>query len=166
MLARATSPRKRGPSTRTPAYIRARPSPLPDHPGATPLTTLTFHAALVLIGAFSMSIVYELWRATAKAGVSRHDTMSGFVLQVAVLYLPATLLIAGLLIGWPWAPVATLVFTTVMILTSLFYYNPVIMIERQPALIDWLEDLAFTGLLFVAAALLAYEVMGFTLTVT
>jgi hypothetical protein len=92
--------------------------------------------------------------------------MSGFALQVAVLYIPASLLIVGLLTGWSWAPIAALVFTLVMILVSLFYYNPVIMIERQPALVDWLEDLAFTGLLFVAAALLAYEVVGFALTAT
>jgi hypothetical protein len=43
---------------------------------------------------------------------------------------------------------------------SVFYYNPVIMLERRPGLIDWIEDLAFTGLLFVAAALLLYEVLG------
>jgi hypothetical protein len=40
------------------------------------------------------------------------------------------------------------------------FYNPVIMLERQPGMIDWIEDLVFTGLLFVAAALLLYEVLG------
>lgn len=50
-----------------------------------------------------------------------------------------------------------------MIATSIFYYNPTIMIERQPGRLDWFEDLVFTGLLFVAAFLLYYEVMGYTL---
>lgn len=127
------------------------------------MNTLLDHAALALAAAFGISIVYEWWRATAKAGTSRHDTMGGFALQVGVLYLPAGVLIAGLLLGWPWAPVAALVFTTLMILSSVFYYNPVIMMERQPALVDWIEDLVFTGLLFVAAALLGYHVWGFML---
>jgi len=43
---------------------------------------------------------------------------------------------------------------------SIFYYNPKIMLERQPGLIDWFEDLVYTGLLFVAAALLSYAVLG------
>jgi hypothetical protein len=30
------------------------------------------------------------------------------------------------------------------------------MLERRPALVDWVEDLLFTGLLFVAAAQLSY----------
>jgi hypothetical protein len=50
-----------------------------------------------------------------------------------------------------------------MILVSIFYYNPRILLERQPGVIDWFEDLVFTGLLFVAAVLLAYEVAGMTL---
>jgi hypothetical protein len=37
------------------------------------------------------------------------------------------------------------------------------MIERRPGLIDWFEDMVFTGLLFVVAALLLYEVTGFAL---
>lgn len=47
-----------------------------------------------------------------------------------------------------------------MILVSIFYYNPRIMIDRQPGVIDWFEDLVFTGLLFVVVALLLYELRG------
>lgn len=129
------------------------------------MSTLTFHAALALAAAFGLSIVYEFYRATAKAGTSRHDTMAGFGLQVAVLYIPAAVLIAGLFLGWPWAPIAALIFSLIVTLSSLFYYNPVIMMERQPALVDWVEDLVFTGLLFVAVVLLVYQVCGFTLAV-
>jgi hypothetical protein len=32
--------------------------------------------------------------------------------------------------------------------------------ERKPGMVDWVEDLVFTGLLFVAAALLIFEVLG------
>jgi hypothetical protein len=32
--------------------------------------------------------------------------------------------------------------------------------QRQPGLIDWLEDKLYTGLLFVTVALLAYELLG------
>jgi hypothetical protein len=37
------------------------------------------------------------------------------------------------------------------------------MLERRPGVIDWLEDLVFTGLLFVSATLLLYEIVGKTL---
>lgn len=33
---------------------------------------------------------------------------------------------------------------------SIVYYNAKIIIERVPAFIDWFEDVAFTGLMFVA----------------
>jgi hypothetical protein len=39
------------------------------------------------------------------------------------------------------------------------------MLERQPGVVDWIEDLVFTGLLFVAATLLLYEVLGMELVV-
>jgi hypothetical protein len=56
-----------------------------------------------------------------------------------------------------------LVLSVVVILVSIFYYNPKIMLERRPGVIDWLEDLVFTGLLFVSATLLLYEIVGKTL---
>jgi hypothetical protein len=46
---------------------------------------------------------------------------------------------------------------------SIFYYNPKIMLKRKPGIIDWVEDLVYTGLLFVAAALLTLEGSGLTL---
>lgn len=46
---------------------------------------------------------------------------------------------------------------------SIFYSNPVVMTERDPGLIDWVEDLLFTGLLFLAAGLLTYQVAGYSL---
>jgi hypothetical protein len=37
------------------------------------------------------------------------------------------------------------------------------LIDRQPAVIDWFEDVVFAGLVFVAAALLLYQVLGVAL---
>jgi hypothetical protein len=39
-----------------------------------------------------------------------------------------------------------------------------VMPERDPGLIDWVEDLVFTGLLFVVAAFLILDVTGRTLS--
>ncbi len=102
-------------------------------------TLLESISAWVLVVAFALSIVYEFWWATAKAGVSRHDSLRAFV--------------QGL-----WLYVSVLV-----ILVSIFYYNPKMMLERDPGLFDWFEDLVYTGLMFVAAALLALEVCGLAL---
>lgn len=33
-------------------------------------------------------------------------------------------------------------------------------LDRRPGLLDWFEDLVFTGLLFVATAQLLYEIAG------
>lgn len=126
------------------------------------MSLLATHAAWVLVIAFAGSLIYEIWRATTKAGTSRHDAPKALVQQL-VLYVVAAAIIAGLFTQAGWAPLAGLVFSVVMILVSIFYYNPVIMLERKPGIIDWVEDLLFTGLLFVGAALLSYEVAGWTL---
>lgn len=41
--------------------------------------------------------------------------------------------------------------------------RPVVMLERQPGIIDGVEDVVYVGLLFVATAALLYEVLGFKL---
>lgn len=123
---------------------------------------LVRHAAWVLLITFALSLVYELYRVTVKAGTSRHDSTRAFV-RGLVLYAVAAVVICGLFAGVRWAAWAGLVFSVFMILVSIFYYNPRIMLERQPGVIDWVEDLVFTGLLFVAATLLFYEVAGKTL---
>lgn len=127
------------------------------------MSILTTHAAWALIAAFLISLVYEFYRATYKAGTSRHDSMRQFIIQLVTLYAAAAAVIALLLLRWQWAAVTGLAFSVTMILVSLFYYNPKVMLERQPELIDWVEDLLFTGLLFVAAVLLGYDVAGMVL---
>jgi hypothetical protein len=47
---------------------------------------------------------------------------------------------------------------------SILYSGPIMLPQRQPGPIDWLEDKLSTGLLFVAAVLLLDELLGKTLT--
>ena len=119
---------------------------------------LSTHAAWVLAGAFALSLAYEFYRATWKAGTSRHDTMRTFVVQGVALYGTATVVIALLFHGAAGSQWIALAFAVVMILVSIFYYNPRVLPERRPQMIDWVEDLLFTGLLFVAATQLTYAV--------
>jgi phosphatidylserine synthase len=121
------------------------------------MSDLTRDAAWVLIVTFSLSIVYELYRATIRAGDSEHDSIRGFVAQLP-LYVAATAVILVLFIGGEWAAWVGLAFCVAIITVSIAYYNPRIMLDRRPGLLDWFEDLAFTGLLFVAAAQLVYEI--------
>jgi hypothetical protein len=127
------------------------------------MSELVRHAAWMLLITVALSFIYELYRATIKAGVSRHDSLRTFVSQGLPLYVVATIVIATLFAGFTWAAWVGLVFSVALILVSIFYYNPRIMLERQPGLIDWFEDLVYTGLLFVAAALLLYDLLGKTL---
>ncbi len=69
----------------------------------------------------------------------------------------------GPLVGPAWAAWLGLLFCVAWIAYGIFVFNPVVMCERKPGIIDWVEDLVFMGLLFVAAALLLYEVLGWEL---
>ena len=127
------------------------------------MTDLVTQAAWFLAAAFVLSLAYELYRATAKAGTSPHDSKQSFVKNNLGLYVVAVVVIVLLLGGFEWAPWVGLIFSIVVIGASMLFYNPKIMVERNPGLVDWFEDLAFTGLVFVAAALLLYQVLGVTL---
>jgi hypothetical protein len=118
------------------------------------------HAAWTLVATYALAILYELYRATLKAGTSRHDSIRVFAVQGGPFYLIAGIVVALLFTGRPWAVWVGLAFTVVMILVSIFFYNPRIMVERKPGLFDWFEDLVYTGLLFVAAAQLIYAAFG------
>lgn len=126
-------------------------------------SVLVTYSAWILVVTFALSAVYELWRATAKAGTSDHDSISAFVRVDLWLYVLGAAVIFTLFAGYSWAAWVGLVFCVVLILISIFYYNPVMMMEREPGVIDWFEDLVYTGLLFVAAALLLLEVLGYSL---
>ena len=126
-------------------------------------TDLVTQASWVLTAAFVLSLVYEIYRATAKAGTSVHDTPKAFVKDNIPLYTAAAVVIALLFTGVEWAPWAGLIFSAGVAGASILYYNPKVIQDRRPGLVDWFEDLMFTGLLILAAALLAYQVLGVTL---
>lgn len=129
----------------------------PIHTATTPRTTQrTRSAGLVLAVNFTLSFLYEAYRSTAKAGTSRHDSLHGLVEQLP-LYATAALVIWLLLTRRRHAASIGLAFCAAVIGISILYYNPVIMLERDPATIDWIEDLVFTGLLFAAATQLIEE---------
>lgn len=119
------------------------------------MTVFITHAAWTLLVAFVFSFFYEFYRARVKAGVSRFDSMREFVKGIPV-YLITGIVIALLFTQQIWAGWIGLIITILWICVSIFYYNPNVMIERQPRIIDWIEDLVFTGLLFVAATQLIY----------
>jgi uncharacterized membrane protein YczE len=61
----------------------------------------------ILIAAFALSLLYELYRATAKAGTSKHDSMRSFLTQELPFYAIAFVLASwcgrdGH--GWPGRP--------------------------------------------------------------
>lgn len=125
-------------------------------------TVLETHAAVVLTVCYGWSLAYELWRAFVRTGTSRYDSPRSFVTQVLALYVLAGAVITMLLAGIPGAAWAGLVFSVVFIGVSILYYNPVVMLERTngaPTVPDHAENLSYTGLLFVSATLLLYEVL-------
>jgi hypothetical protein len=127
------------------------------------VTDLMTQAAWVLVAAFVLSLVYELYRTTARAGTSRHDSRQSFAKNNIAFYAIATIVIALLFAASEWADWIGLLFSGGAIAASILNYNPKIMLERAPTSIDWFEDIVFTGLLFVAAGLLLYQVLGITL---
>jgi phosphatidylserine synthase len=127
------------------------------------MADLMTQAAWVLVAAFVISLVYELYRATAKAGTSRHDSMQSFAKNNIGFYVIATIVISLLFAASEWVAWIGLLFSGGAIAASILYYNPRIMLERAPTSIDWFEDIVFTGLLSVATGLLLYQVLGITL---
>ena len=127
------------------------------------MTDLVTQAAWILAVAFVLSLVYELYRATVKAGTSAHDSLASFVKNNVALYVVAALVIVLLFAGFAWAPWVGLIFAAVVTAASILYYNPKIIVERDPGVVDWFEDLLFTALVFLAMALLFYQVLGVTL---
>jgi hypothetical protein len=57
----------------------------------------------VLIAAFALSLLYELYRATAKAGTSKYDSMRSFLTQGLPFYTIGFALAGLVRTGWRWA---------------------------------------------------------------
>ena len=117
----------------------------------------------LLIVTFALSALYELYRATAKSGTSRYDSLRGFLTQGVPFYAVAFTLAMLVRTGWRWVAWTVLVTGMGLIMVSIFYYSPVMLRQRKPGPVDWFEDKVYTGLLFVAVTLLAYDLLGKTL---
>jgi len=117
----------------------------------------------ILILAFALSLLYELYRSTVKSGTSRYDSMRSFLTQELPFYAIAFVLAVLVRTGWPWVAWTALAIGVALIVASIFYYSPIMLPQRKPGPIDWFEDKLYTGLLFVAVALLAYDLLGKTL---
>lgn len=126
---------------------------------------LALHAAWVLLIAFGMSFAYETWRMLARRGVSVHDTPAEWLKGIAI-YLFAGAVIWALFAGFSGSAWIALALCLTFILVSTFYYNPVVMRDRSPGVVDWIEDILFTGLIFVAAWMLALHLLGFAISKT
>ncbi len=75
----------------------------------------------------------------------------------------ATAVVLAVGFGVTGAEWAGLVLAIAMVLVSVFYYNPTIMTVRQPGMVDWAEDVAFTGLFFASSVLLTAHLADITL---
>jgi phosphatidylserine synthase len=117
----------------------------------------------LLIVTFALSALYELYRATAKTRTSRYDSIRGFLTRGVPFYAVAFTLAMLVRTGWRWVAWTVLVTGMGLIMVSIFYYSPAMLRQRKPGPVDWLEDKVYTGLLFVAVALLAYDLLGKTL---
>jgi phosphatidylserine synthase len=114
----------------------------------------------VLIATFALSALYELYRSTARAGTSKYDSMRNFLTQAVPFYAVAFALAVLVRTGWRWVAWMALAVAVALIMVSIVYYGPVVLPQRKPGLIDWFEDKVYTGLLFVAVALLVYDLLG------
>jgi hypothetical protein len=117
----------------------------------------------ILIAAFALSLLYELYRSTAKAGTSKHDSVRSFLTKELPFYAIAFVLAVLVRTERPWVAWTALAVGVGLIMVSIFYYSPIVLPQRRPGPLDWAEDKLYTGLLFVAVALLAYDLLGKTL---
>lgn len=124
--------------------------------------TLASQAGWLLLGAAVLSAVYELWRAVARTGVMKYDSIRAWLLSMTVVALKVVVAVL-LLAGWEWAPHAGLILAAGLLLISIFYYGPSVLFERKPGLVDHFEDRVYTALVAIVAVLLGYQLLGVTL---
>jgi cell division protein FtsW (lipid II flippase) len=75
----------------------------------------------VLIAAIGLSLLYELYRATAKAGTSKYDSMRTFLTQAVPSCAVAFALAVLVRTGWRWVAWTALALAVALIVVSIFY---------------------------------------------
>jgi len=91
-----------------------------------------------------LSAVYELWRAVARTGVTKYDSIRAWLQSMTVVVVEVAVAVL-LVAGWEWAPPAGLVLAGGLFLVSVFYYGPTVLFERRPGLVDHFEDRVYTA---------------------
>jgi len=123
------------------------------------MNNLAIHAAWVLLAAFSISCIYEIYRATVKKGTSQYDNTRVFLTVGVPFYTVSFGVTAFLFTGYDWASWVALAYVILLIGIAMFFYSPKIALKRKPGLIDWVENLLYLGLLFSAGTILMYSVI-------
>ncbi len=124
--------------------------------------TITSQAGWLLLAAAVLSTVYELWRAVARTGVMKYDSIPAWLLSMTVVIVEVVVAVL-LLAGWQWAPHVGFILAGGLFWLSVFYYGPKVLFERRPGLVDHFEDRVFTVLVAIVALLLGYQLLGVTL---
>ena len=124
--------------------------------------TIASQAGWLLLGAALLSAAYELWRAVARTGIMKYDSIQAWLLSMTVVVVEVVVA-ALLLAGWQWAPHVGFLLAVGLLAISIFYYGPKVLFERKPGLIDHFEDRVFTVLVAAVALFLGYQLLGVTL---
>ena len=119
--------------------------------------------AWLLGAAFGLSLLYELYRAIFKTGISEWDSMRGFLRQQPPFYAIGFATTALVAVGFSWAVWLALILSVLVIVIGTFYYCPRILMTRRPGPIDWIESNVFVGLLLAVAILSINHLLGSTL---
>ncbi len=116
--------------------------------------------AWLLGAAYVLSLLYELYRATFKTGISEWDSMRSFLRQQPPFYAVGFGTTALVAVGFSWAVWLALIVSILVIAIGTFYYCPKILMNRRPGPIDWIESNVFVGLLFAVAVLSINHLLG------
>ncbi len=119
--------------------------------------------AWLLGTAFGLSLLYEIYRAIVKTGITEWDSMRYFLRRQPPFYVVGFVTTALVAVGFSWAVWLALIVSILVIVIGTFYYCPKILMTRRPGPIDWIESNVFVGLLFAVAVLSINHLLGSTL---
>ena len=119
--------------------------------------------AWLLGTAYGLSLLYELYRALAKTGITEWDSMGYLLRRQPPFYAIGFATTALVALGFSWAVWLALIVSIAVIGGGIFYYGPKILMARRPGPIDWAENNIFGGIFFAVAILSINYLLGSTL---
>jgi hypothetical protein len=114
---------------------------------------------LILVAAFGVSLVYEIYRDTVMAGTTQYDTVGQLV--AGLVFYAIAFGVSALLLtdkGWAWWVVT--VFLAVLLVLAALYYMPTVFPARAQGFIDAFEAVAYLALLGAAMCLCINRLRG------